>query len=369
MKFFKKTSVAIVLTLLIVALCCVWGYTRVYVDPVPQIDTTERSSIEGNLNYYLSQIDDNAGLFTLDTIDTLARKDLVLDNTYRSLLAIRTVNYLNGIDIAACAERAAEQMDLGDRNLLLLLDANTEDWYVVCGSQMTAYVEADGSLPSLFHRHFTASFWAEEADRDAVILAFFEDLEDWYAEALPQYDGSTSTLFQSTKVPTVTLHALLSGILLNVLANLWWIVLLLAVLHIVDRMRFQRYFTKYPPGTTGAPLFHPFLFWHRAGSRWFEARMDEAMEEDDDEDDFFQEEEAYQRGPGYSTDPNEPGPFGPQAGPGYSTDPNEPGPFGPQTGPRLDLDMGPAPASGLVGQLVRLARQMLDTLARFLRRM
>ena len=29
MKFFKKTSVAITLTVLIVALCCVWGYTRV----------------------------------------------------------------------------------------------------------------------------------------------------------------------------------------------------------------------------------------------------------------------------------------------------------------------------------------------------
>lgn len=370
MKFFRKTSVAIVLTLLIVALCCVWGYTRVYVDPAPQIDTVERNSTEGNLNYYLSQIDDNADLFTLDTIDTLARKDLVLDNTYRSLLAIKTVNYLNGTDIAAYAQRAAEQMDLGDRNLLLLLDTNTEDWYVVCGSQMTAYVEADGTLPSVFHRHLGTSFWDEETDRDAAILALFEDLEDWYAEALPQYDSSTSTLFQSSKVPTVTLHALFSGILLNVLANLWWIVLLLAVLHIVDRMRFQRYFTKYPPGTTDAPLFHPFLFWHRAGSRWFEDRMDEAMhEEDEEDDDFFQGEGPYESGPGYSTDPNEPGPFGPQSGPGYSTDPNEPGPFGPQPGPQLNMDMGPAPANSLLGQLLRLPRQLWDTLARFLRRM
>ena len=28
MKFFKKTSVAILLTALLVALCCVWGYSR-----------------------------------------------------------------------------------------------------------------------------------------------------------------------------------------------------------------------------------------------------------------------------------------------------------------------------------------------------
>lgn len=30
MKFFKKTSVAILLTALLVALCCVWGYSRAY---------------------------------------------------------------------------------------------------------------------------------------------------------------------------------------------------------------------------------------------------------------------------------------------------------------------------------------------------
>lgn len=354
MKFFRKTSVAVVLTLLIIALCCVWGYTRVYVDPVPQIDTVERNTTEGNLNYYLSLIDDNADLFTLDTVDTLARKDLGLDNGYRSLLAIKTVNYLNGTDIETYAQRAAEQMDLGDRNLLLLLDANTQDWYVVCGSQMTAYVEADDSLPALFHRHLSAVFWAEGTNRDEAILDLFDDLEDWYEDTLPQYDNSTSTLFQTSKVPTVTLHALVSGILLNVLANLWWIVLLLAVLHIVDRLRFERYFTKYPPGTTGAPLFHPFLFWHRVGSRWFEERMEEAtQEEDDEDDDFFRDEDDYQRGPGYSTDPNEPGPFGPQSDPG----------------PQIPMDMGPGPANSLLGQLLRLPQQMWEILTRFLRRM
>ena len=57
MKFFKKTSVAITLTVLIVALCCVWGYTRVYVDAIPETSGAERTAGESNLNYYLNCID------------------------------------------------------------------------------------------------------------------------------------------------------------------------------------------------------------------------------------------------------------------------------------------------------------------------
>jgi len=81
-------------------------------------------------------------------------------------------------------------------------------------------------------------------------------------------------------------------ILLTVLANLWWIALALIALNIIDRIRFDQFYAK--KATEDAPelRFHPFLFWHRPGSNWYEDRMEEAMaededeEEDNDEDDF-----------------------------------------------------------------------------------
>ena len=78
MKFFRKTSVAVLLTLLIIALCCVIGYTRAAPNTPQDIsDAPAQQAGESGLNYYLSWIDDNAGLFSMDTTDTLGKVDIV----------------------------------------------------------------------------------------------------------------------------------------------------------------------------------------------------------------------------------------------------------------------------------------------------
>ena len=84
MKFFKKTSVAILLTALLVALCCVWGYSRAYEASHSDPDSVVQSQRAGEsgLNYFLNWIDDGAGLFSMETTDTLARNNLDLNNTY-----------------------------------------------------------------------------------------------------------------------------------------------------------------------------------------------------------------------------------------------------------------------------------------------
>ncbi len=115
MKFFKKTSVAILLTALLVALCCVWGYSRAYEASHSDPDSVVQSQRAGEsgLNYFLNWIDDGAGLFSMETTDTLARNNLDLNNTYGCLLALKTVNYLNGQDIASYSKDLFQQVDLG----------------------------------------------------------------------------------------------------------------------------------------------------------------------------------------------------------------------------------------------------------------
>ena len=56
MKFFKKTSVAILLTALLVALCCVWGYSRAYEASHSDSDSVVQSQRAGErgLNYFLN---------------------------------------------------------------------------------------------------------------------------------------------------------------------------------------------------------------------------------------------------------------------------------------------------------------------------
>ena len=290
MNFFKKTSVAVLITILVVALCCVWGYTRVSDgDSASSHYLSDRHSGESNLNYYLGWISDSARLFNADTIDTMARENLTLDNTYGSLVAVKTVSYLNGRDIQSYAEETALDIGLDKRDMLLFLDSNSESWYVTYGADLVTYVESSGELPNLFRRHLNNAFW-EEGNTDKAMLALFSDLDDWYEENIPPLEkNSTGFLPAGSKVQAVSLGSVLSGILFTLLANLWWIALALIALNIVDRIRFDQFYENMTAEDGTEARFHPFLFWHRPGSNWYEDRMEEALAEDDeeeDEDDF-----------------------------------------------------------------------------------
>lgn len=341
MKFLKKTSVAVTLTVLIVALCCVLGYTR----SAPDESSAEENPAshlagESNLNYYLGWIDDGAALFSMDTIDILARRNLDLDNQYDSLLAIKTVWHLSGMEIDAYAQNTADHLNMGSKDMLLLLDNNTQDWYVTYGGGIRSYVEADDSLAKLFAQHLGPEFFAEGTDRNQEILALFGNLNAWYEDHVPAVGGSHDPVFHfSEKSGMASVGGILKGILFTLAANSWWIILLFLLCYVLDSVRFNRYYARRSQGET--PRYHPFLFWHAPGSQWFEKMVRQAQDaendsyDDDDPDDFLGPDgpeagaggDGYRHGPGFSTDPNEPGPFAPQ----YSTDPNEPGPFGPHS--------------------------------------
>ncbi len=368
MNFFKKTSVAVLIAVLVVALCCVWGYTRI--DSGDSSVSThyqpDRSSGESNLSYYLSWIDDDARLFSANTIDTMARENLTLDSTYGSLVAVKTVSYLNGRDIQSYAEETAQNIGLDRRDILLLLDSNSESWYVTYGADLATYVEANADLPNLFRTHLGTAFW-EEGNADKAMLDLFDALDDWYEENIPPLEkDNIGFLPAGTKVQSITLGSILSGIFFTLLANLWWIALAFIALNIVDRVRFDQFYAKMTAEEGANARFHPFLFWHRPGSNWYEDRMADAMEEDafdeeEDEDGFDppggsasqQGGEHYHSGPGYSTDPNEPGPFGPQSGPE-------------QQGWQAPPPPGPTDRS-LMGQVLDLVHTLLDLLLSVLR--
>ena len=113
MKFFRNIPVAVSLTVLVVALCCFWGYERANLPVQTMEDVSgDRAAGQSDLNYHLNWLDDAASLFTLDTIDAIARRNLVLDSTYHSFLAIQTVSYLNGADIETYAEETAQRVHL-----------------------------------------------------------------------------------------------------------------------------------------------------------------------------------------------------------------------------------------------------------------
>lgn len=287
MNFLKKTPVAVVLTILVVALCCVWGYTRAIEDSAPQSHSTgQLSAGQSELNYYLDWIVDDAELFTLNTREQLAQYNLNLDKSYSSLVCVQTATYLNGKDIDGYTDERSEELGLGERDMLLVLDTYSEDWYLVYGRDMIPYVDASGELENICRAELD-DFFEEDADQNAAILTLYRNLSDWYEEAVPAIDQSDVqgplSSGSKTEMSSITLGAIFSGILIAVLLNFWWIALLLIVLNCVDRVRYNRYRAQYDG--VGVPLtrFRPVLFWHRPGSRWYQ-RMGEKYRPPDDHD-------------------------------------------------------------------------------------
>ena len=181
MKFFKKPSVAILLTVLLVALCCVWGYSRAYADSqAAQEDTLSPPAGENNLNYFLNWVDDGADLFSMETTDTLAWDNLERNNTYGTMLAIKTLHYLNGQDIETYSKSLFDSVGLGHNDFLLVIEDSSPSWYLVYGSGMSTYVEESGTLSSLLNSTLDDHFF--QGGSDEGILELSDGLWAWCAQ-------------------------------------------------------------------------------------------------------------------------------------------------------------------------------------------
>lgn len=180
MKFFHKRWVA----LIICAVMIVAAFTISDRKQGKDIyDPEDISSAEdwGEENYasYERYVSDEAELFFNGTERTLAEYNASFDYSYGSICGIATVSELDGQTIADAAYDAAEQLGLGSRDYLLLLDESASDWYFVYGEDASRYVDhkleilVTGAMDTVFR------------SPDKSILDMFDDLEDWYDASVP----------------------------------------------------------------------------------------------------------------------------------------------------------------------------------------
>ena len=297
MTIFKRFPVAVVICAAVILLCCWWGYSRVYVPPeepeTENVSGGHSRAGESNLNYYLGWMDDQGGFFTPETADTIARRNLSLDTTYNSLVSIHTVNSLEGKDIETCAKEMAEAVELGGRDMLLLLDKETQDWYVVYGPGLQPYVEMNSELKELFNAQLSPDFFAVTSNRRVILL--FDALQEWFEANVPPAEDAEEGA--AVAVQRATVHDIFFGILFTLLTNIWWILILLVAMTLLDRTRCRNYVLAHPDGHDPAHPFHPLLFWHHSGSGWY-ANMEDMADYDrygPEEDEEPEEDEAEDR--------------------------------------------------------------------------
>lgn len=184
MKFFKNHTVAVILTVLVIVGCCVYGFVTRPNETAADLEPLEY----GRENYaaYLGWIDDGANILSDDTEREVAVVLAAMDQAYGSIVALVTETDAGGMTLADRAVQIANDAELSGVDMILLIDTGTDNWYLQPGQDIAGYLDSD------FQAIVTSSFGAGSvtAEADGLLPELYRDMFTWYEDNLsPQQSG------------------------------------------------------------------------------------------------------------------------------------------------------------------------------------
>ena len=235
MKFYQKRGFALVVLVLAILGSCVYGISKKPAD-LPQVT-------------YGNWLRDDADLLTDETEASLRQYDQSWDSDYRAIIAVATLDTLNGWTYEKAAAELGSRWGLGGNDMLLLL-VKDSDYYVALGDNvldaMTDTYQAglQGAVETPYY----------QGDYDAAALAFFRQADVFYAQTLGRqqsggsyFDYEDNGAWQGNDSGSVA-----AVVLLVVGIFVVWILL--------DGLRYRRYRRR--PMVVGGPVYYP-VFWGR----------------------------------------------------------------------------------------------------------
>lgn len=153
-EFFNRKNVAVTITLVVIAIALVIGFTsapkQAATSTTSQTAASASSDAAGwatkNYGQYEDFLEDDADLFSDTTLETFAKYNAQLDYTYGSIMGLVTTDDLDGKSMADYAIDESAELELGDSDMLLLIDTDSEQWYLAYGDEMASYVDNDLSI-------------------------------------------------------------------------------------------------------------------------------------------------------------------------------------------------------------------------------
>ena len=195
MKFFQKTSVAVIFTVLMIAAALFIGLSPALKSeqvPEPMAQTTaqeqtasqtpaaeQTSNTAGDETISDKYIRDDAGLFTRSGENAIQDYNTKIYNKTGSHIAILTTDGTGGKTLESCTNSAFDSMGLSEYDMLFAIDTSTEQWYVTTGSYVADYT--DSKLESIFQDGFAAIL---DGDADDAASDMYKDLYNWCQTSL-----------------------------------------------------------------------------------------------------------------------------------------------------------------------------------------
>ena len=250
--FFQKKSVAVTITLIVIAVAVVIGFASAPKASTPQAVYSPVSIASAqdwakeNYAQYEDFIEDDADLFSSGMLETFAKYDAQLDYSYGSIMGVMTVDSLDGASMEDYAMDASAELGLGDSDMLLLIDTDTEQWYLAYGDDMADYVNNELSI--LFRQDLGELF---SGNAGTCVKKLFADLIDWYADYIPAADSASA---QAEPV-----YHEEEG--MDILSVLIILVVLVVLIRLLSRPRRRTYYDDGPYYGGPRPGFWSGMFW------------------------------------------------------------------------------------------------------------
>ena len=198
MKFFQKTGVAVVFTVLMIAAALFIGLfpalksekTSAEAQTAAREQTVTETPAEEQTVQTVSNtaadetisdkyIRDDAGLFTRSGESTIQDYNKKIYSQTGSRIAILTTDGTGGKTLESYTNSAFDSMGLSEYDMLFSIDTSAEQWYVTTGAYVADYT--DSKLESIFQDGFAAIL---DSDADDAATGLYKDLYSWCKTSL-----------------------------------------------------------------------------------------------------------------------------------------------------------------------------------------
>ena len=255
MKIFRKTGVAVLLTVLMIAAAIGIGRWRgAQAEAVPPPSSDLDTSLSAST--YLNWISDGADVLSEAQENQIALYNANWIERYDSLIAVATVSSLSE-DIGGYAYDLGVEIELASADGILVVNAENGDCYLAVGPD---YPMTDSQVSSYLDRYLYEDAMA--GNFGVGVLSLFDGINEFYLDnyGLGYLDNGGDQVYGG--------HS--AGEMLAAVVVL--LVILVVIASVLDSMRYTSYRQRYYGVPNPPYVFRPILFWHGPGWGWYRRR-------------------------------------------------------------------------------------------------
>lgn len=248
MKLSTNRIVGIIAVVLAIVAAAVLGQVRK--DHFLSKSPTELLEVE-----YRQWICDEAKLLDDATVETVEKYNAAWDEKYYAVVAVATVERMNGWDETDYAAALGEKWGLGENDMILVL-VEKGDWQVYMGDYVGTMMQ-DYQQQKL-RQALDSTYY--DGDFDGAVTAFFRQADVFYGQVDPAH--KSAGYYSDSEWYAPVDHGKEAGG--GIVGVIFFILVIFVVWVLLDRVRHTRYRRRYIlPGIAAPVAYYP-IFWGRS---------------------------------------------------------------------------------------------------------